>query len=153
MAGLSDTAGTLLHVPCSQQKKEALGEREIVLRVLLVEDHPRIAEELSGTLEELAQATVVGTAQAEDEACRWMDERTQACDVAVIDVFLERGTGLGVLEHIAKYERPPRRVVLTNYATPDMHHRCRELGAEAVFDKSTEIDELIEWLARARVRH
>jgi CheY-like chemotaxis protein len=60
---------------------------------------------------------------------------------------------LGVLEHIAKYERPPQRVILTNYATRDMHHRCRELGADAVFDKSTEIDELIEWLAGARVRH
>src|SRR6185369_17932260 len=106
----------------------------------------RIAEELSSALEELAQAKVVGTAQAEDEACRWMDERTQACDVAVIDVFLKRGTGLGVLEHIAKYEQPPRRVILTNYATPDMHHRCRELGADAVFDKSTEIEQLIDWL-------
>ena len=124
-----------------------------MLRILLVEDQAQLAEELSGALEELAQATVVGTAQAQDEACRWMDERTQACDVAVIDVFLKRGTGLGVLEHIAKYEQPPRRVVLTNYATPDMHHRCRELGADAVFDKSTEIDQLIDWLAAARVRH
>jgi len=34
-----------------------------------------------------------------------------------------------------------------------MHHRCRKLGADAVFDKSTEIDEFIEWLAGARVRH
>ena len=153
MPRLSDTVQTLPHVPCGHHKKEAFGEREIVLRILLVEDHARIAEELSSALEELAQAKVVGTAQAEDEACRWMDERTQACDVAVMDVFLKRGTGLGVLEHIAKYERPPQRVILSNYATPDMHHRCRELGADAVFDKSTEIDELIEWLARARVRH
>ena len=135
------------------QEEDAHGEREIVLRILLVEDHGRLAEELSSTLEELAQAKVVGTAQAQDEACRWMDERTQACDVALIDVFLKRGTGLGVLEHIAKYEQPPRRVVLTNYATPDMHHRCRELGADAVFDKSTEIEQLIDWLAGAQVRH
>ena len=124
-----------------------------MLRILLVEDHARLAEELSSTLEELAQVKVVGTAQAQDDACRWMDERTQACDVAVIDVFLKRGTGLGVLAHIARYEQPPQRVVLTNYATPDMYHRCRELGADAVFDKSTEIDQLVEWLGGARVRH
>jgi DNA-binding NarL/FixJ family response regulator len=153
LAALSDTARTVPNVPCPQHKKEAPGERETVLRILLVEDHAQLAEELSGTLEELAHAEVVGTAHSEDEACRWMDERTQACDVAVIDVFLQRGTGLGVLEHIAKYEQPPRRVILTNYATPDMHHRCRELGADAVFDKSTEIDQLIDWLAAARVRH
>jgi two-component system OmpR family response regulator len=152
-AGLSDTGETVQTVCCGQHKKEALGERENVLRILLVEDHDRIVEELSSTLEELAQAKVVGTAQAQDEACRWMDERTQACDVAVIDIFLKRGTGLGVLEHIGKYEQPPWRVILTNYATPDMHHRCRELGADAVFDKSTEIEQLIDWLAGAQVRH
>ena len=153
MAELSDRARAARTVPCSQQKKEAPGEREIVLRVLLVEDHAQLGEELSSTLEELAHVQVVGTVRAQDEACRWMDERTQACDVALIDVFLERGTGLGVLEHIAKYDQPPRRVVLTNYATPDMHYRCCELGADAVFDKSTEIEQLIDWLASARVRH
>ena len=150
---MSDSFWPLWAVTCIQTNKKAPGERDIVLRILLVEDHAQLAAELSGTLEELAQAKVVGTAQAEDEACRWMDERTQACDVALIDVFLKRGTGLGVLEHIATYEQPPQRVVVTNYATPDMHHRCRELGADAVFDKSTEIDQLINWLAAATLRH
>lgn len=41
----------------------------------------------------------------------------------------------------------PDRVVLTNYATREMRTRCLELGAEAVFDKSSEIDELVSWLA------
>ncbi|MBV9889939.1 MAG: response regulator transcription factor [Rhizobacter sp.] len=124
-----------------------------MLRILLVEDNARLIEELSSTLEELAQAKVVGTAKAEDEACLWMDMRTQACDVAIIDVFLKRGSGLGVLEHVASYERPPRRVVLTNYATPEMHRRCRDLGADAVFDKSTEIEQLVGWLCAAETRH
>jgi DNA-binding NarL/FixJ family response regulator len=124
-----------------------------VLRILLVEDNARLAEELSSTLEELAQAKVVVTARAQDEACLWMDLRTQACDVAIIDVFLRRGSGLAVLEHIAGYEKPPRRVVLTNYATPDLHRRCRELGADAVFDKSTEIEQLVGWLSAAERRH
>lgn len=124
-----------------------------MLRILLVEDHDRLADELKATLEELAQAEVVGRAQTEDEACGWMDKRTQACDVAIVDVFLKRGSGLGVLKHLSTYERPPRSVVLTNYATPDMHRRCRELGADAVFDKSTEIEQLLNWLAASQVRH
>jgi len=65
-----------------------------------------------------------------------MDGRTNGCDVA-IDIFLRKGSGLGILEHMARYERPPQRVVLTNYATLDMRSRCRALGADAVFDKST----------------
>ena len=122
------------------------------LRALIVEDHPVVLESLQGLLEELAAVEVVGTASAEAEACHWMDSRTQACDVAIVDVFLKRGSGLGVLQHIAGYERPPERVVLTNCATEAMKSRCRALGAAEVFDKSTEIEQLIEWLA-SRVRH
>jgi CheY-like chemotaxis protein len=40
---------------------------------------------------------------------------------------------------------PPQRVVLTNYSTRDMRARCKALGAEEVFDKSTEIEELVSW--------
>ena len=124
-----------------------------MLRILLVEDHPQLAEELRTTLEELVDARIVATAAAEAEACAWIYGRTNGCDVALIDIFLRQGNGLGVLEHMASYERPPQRVVLTNYATSDMRSRCRALGADAVFDKSTEVDELIDWLAMTNVRH
>jgi hypothetical protein len=36
-------------------------------------------------------------------------------------------------------------VVLSNYATADMRKRCAQLGADVVFDKSNEIDALIEY--------
>ena len=36
-------------------------------------------------------------------------------------------------------------VVLTNYATQDIRDRCAELGANAVFDKSNELDELLDF--------
>lgn len=123
------------------------------LRALIVEDSPLILENLQALLEEHGSVEVVGTATAQHDACAWMDERTQGCDVAIIDVFLKSGNGLGVLEHIAKYERPPQRVVLTNYATDDMRSRCRALGADAVFDKSTEIEDLVAWLAASHMRH
>ncbi|MDP3224506.1 MAG: hypothetical protein Q8M96_15340 [Rubrivivax sp.] len=38
-----------------------------------------------------------------------------------------------------------RRVVLSNYATEAMRVRCLELGADGVFDKSTEIDALLHY--------
>ena len=122
------------------------------LRALIVEDHPVVLESLQGLLEELGSVDVVGTASAEADACRWMDSRTQACDVAIVDIFLRGGSGLGVLEHMAGYERPPERVVITNYATQAMKQRCRQLGALEVFDKSTEIEQLVHWLV-SRVRH
>ncbi len=49
----------------------------------------------------------------------------------------------------------PRRhvVVLSNYATPDMRRRCLELGADRVFDKSNEIDALIQYCASLAAGH
>lgn len=36
-------------------------------------------------------------------------------------------------------------VVLTNYATKDIRRRCAELGSDAVFDKSNELDQLLDY--------
>ena len=41
-----------------------------------------------------------------------------------------------------------RLVVLSNYATADMRRKCVELGADAVFDKSNEIDALVAYCQR-----
>ena len=43
---------------------------------------------------------------------------------------------------------PVKRVVLSNYATRDMRERCKALGADRVFDKSHELEELIAYCAR-----
>ena len=122
------------------------------LRALLVKDNAVILENLQGLLEEMSAVEVVGTVGAEAEACHWLDSRTQACDIAIVDLFLEQGTGLGVLMHMAGYAHPPERIVLTNYATSAVRERCKALGAAEVFDKSTEIEKLVDWLA-SRVRH
>ena len=121
-------------------------------RTLIVEDNPLILENLSEMFEELGIAEIVGTATAQSDACSWTDRHTQACDVAIIDIFLSSGSGLGVLKHMATYDAPPERVVLTNYPTDDIRRHCAELGAAAIFDKSTELDELIAWL-ESRIRH
>ena len=44
-------------------------------------------------------------------------------------------------------ERSPgqKMVVLSNYATPDIRMRCAQLGVDAVFDKSNEIDALVDY--------
>ena len=58
------------------------------------------------------------------------------------------GIGLTLARHQAfqhHRESGQRVVVLSNYATPDMRTRCEQLGADAVFDKSNEIDALVEY--------
>ncbi|XAH24841.1 response regulator [Xylophilus sp. GW821-FHT01B05] len=115
------------------------------IRTFIVEDNATIRENLIGTLEELAHIRTVGVAVAEREGCGWLAAHAHQWDLAIVDLFLKQGSGLGVLA--ACKERLPhqRVVVLSNYATPDIRTRCAQLGADAVFDKSNEIDALLDY--------
>lgn len=113
------------------------------LLCFLVEDSLVIRQNLIATLEEMLGASVVGVAEDEATAVRWMQDSPQTCDLMIIDIFLRAGSGLGVLTAAARLRPAMRRVVLTNYATDDMRRRCLELGAERVFDKSAELEELL----------
>ena len=115
------------------------------LRALIVEDNPVILNNLTATLEELADLRVTNTAASEREALQELTAGASELDLVIIDIFLTSGSGLGVLKYARDLNMTAPRVVLTNYATPDMRRRCLELGAERVFDKSSELDELIEY--------
>ena len=118
------------------------------LKAFIVEDSPVIRENLIAALEELAPVKVVGTAEDEPAAVSWLGTGEHPCDLVIIDIFLKRGSGLGVLRAAADLRRPMSLVVLSNYATPDMRRKCLELGANRVFDKSNELDALILYCAR-----
>jgi len=119
------------------------------LKAFIVEDSPVIRENLTAALEELAPVQVVGTAEDEPAAVSWLTASdAQGCDLVIIDIFLKRGSGLGVLRAASDLKRPMSLVVLSNYATPDMRRKCLDLGADRVFDKSNEIDSLVLYCAR-----
>jgi DNA-binding NarL/FixJ family response regulator len=118
------------------------------IKAFIVEDSPVIRENLAAALEELAPVHVVGSAEDEPAAVSWLAAEGQECDLLIIDIFLKRGSGLGVLRAAGELHRPMSLVVLSNYATPDMRRKCMDLGADRVFDKSNEIDALLQYCAR-----
>jgi DNA-binding NarL/FixJ family response regulator len=118
------------------------------LETFIVEDSPVIRDNLIATLEELAPIKVVGTAEDEATALEWLGQAGSRIDLVIIDIFLKHGSGLGVLRQVTGLPRGAKLVVLTNYATPDMRQKCLELGADRVFDKSDEIDGLIQYCGR-----
>jgi DNA-binding NarL/FixJ family response regulator len=115
------------------------------LRTYIIEDNATIRENLIGTLEELACVRASGWAETENDAKGWLARQGDQWDLAIVDLFLKQGSGLGVLEACRGRAPGQRVVVLSNYATPEMRNRCTQLGADAVFDKSNEIDALIEY--------
>lgn len=119
-----------------------------IVNTYIVEDNPVILDNLRDTLEDLTEVQVVGTAADEGAAVNGMQDRTRRIDLMIIDVFLASGSGLAVLRAAQQLNVPARRVVLTNYATPDIRRRCAALGADRVFDKSSELEDLIDYCGR-----
>ena len=121
-----------------------------LLKTYIVEDSPVIRDSLIATLEELAPVKVVGTAQDEETAIAWLGDSGNHADLVIVDIFLKSGgSGLGVLRRAGALDLSAKLIVLTNYATADMRRTCLELGADEVFDKSAEIDALIEYCNKA----
>ena len=113
-----------------------------------------IRQNLISTLEEMLPLEVVASAEDEQEAVQWMRRGDADCDLMIIDIFLKAGTGLEVLRKARMLRPEAKLVVLSNYATADMRQRCLDLGADRIFDKSAEVDELLEYgerLAKARL--
>jgi len=84
-------------------------------------------------------------ASGEAEARRWLAGNSQ-WGLAIVDLFVKDGSGLGVLRAL-KGRRPEQRVVvLSNYATTDMRTQCLLLGADRIFDKSTELEAFLDYV-------
>lgn len=117
----------------------------MALRTYIVEDNATIRANLLATLEELAGIEPVGTAEAENEGKAWLVAHGDQWDLAIVDLFLKQGSGLGVLEACRGRKPHQKVIVLSNYATADIRKRCAQLGVDAVFDKSNEIEALIDY--------
>ena len=109
----------------------------------LVEDSPPARETLTVALAESADIVTVGFAESELEALEWL-RRHDLPDVVVLDLFLNAGTGLGVLARIRQLSLGLRVIVLTNSATSLLRRSCMLLGAEAVYDKADNLEDFLD---------
>lgn len=115
------------------------------VKTFIVEDSPVILDNLVAALHELTPVQVIGSSDNETSAVQWLLEPGNECDLIVVDLFLKSGSGLGVLSAATRAGVAGRRIVLSNYASRDIRQRCLALGAHRVFDKSSEVDELLAY--------
>ena len=118
------------------------------LKIYLIEDSTIVRDNLIELLRETLPVEVVGVANSETDLRQWLRDSRPGCDLVIVDIFLQDGSGLGVLTARQEFEAPGRWVVLSNHATPEMRRRCFDLGADAVFDKSNEIESLLLYCKR-----
>lgn len=115
------------------------------LAAILIEDSKTIRDNLIPALAELADVDVVAIAETEREAVAVLESLGSGWRLAVVDLFLREGTGLTVLRACQGRLAHQRVVVLTNYPTEEMRRRALELGADAIFDKSRELEMFFAW--------
>jgi len=116
------------------------------LPTFIVEDNAVVLQSLSEALEELGSVRVVGSANSASVANTWLLANPDAWHLVIIDLFLVGSSGTEVLDACRDRQGFQRAVVLSNYATVEIRRRCATLGADAVFDKSTEVEELMDYV-------
>lgn len=118
----------------------------MALRVFLVEDSAAQCAYLTQILTAEAKVVMVGVAATEPQAVSWLDRHPDQWDVALVDLFLGEGTGVGVIKH-CQNRRPNQSIlVMTNHARNDhLLHHCERLGVDAVYHKATELDSLVAY--------
>ena len=123
----------------------AFSSRAMTFNVFLVEDNLSLREGLLEMLEEVGDATVVGVAPTQVEATVWLSTHSDRWDMVIVDLFLSEGSGMEVVKACARRLVHQRVVVLTNYVEASAT-RALAQGADAVFDKTTQLEEFLAYV-------
>jgi len=117
----------------------------MVISAFLVEDKPDIRRTLVEAMEEIAPLRFVGHADSETGARQWLGAHKTDWDLAIVDLFLAEGSGFGVLKDCQRRTARQKVIVLTSHSQENLLARCRELGADEVFDKSHDVEKLVSF--------
>lgn len=115
------------------------------LSVFVVEDNADIHENLVGALEELTCVKVIGGSATEEDAMAWVSQYPRTWDMLIVDLFLKGGSGIRLVQRVQRARPEQKIIIFSNYVNASVRKRCAQLGVDAVFDKSTEIDALVDY--------
>jgi two-component system, OmpR family, response regulator len=112
------------------------GRIERVTRVLIVDDSPDVQAGLEGICFTLDGVEIAASTRGEMETTSWVLNNPDAWDIGVVDLALREGSGLNLVPRLRRENPVAVIIVFSEFATNEVSHRCKELGADAVFLKS-----------------
>lgn len=112
-----------------------------IYRVLIVEDHPVVVAGLTDALQDNDAFEVIGNVSSEAEAVRAAAELRP--DIAIVDMTLEKGTGLGAIKMLTEEHPGIRILVYTMHDEALYAERVMRAGAHGYVNKSATADELV----------
>ena len=110
------------------------------ITVLIVDDSAIIIDRLVTLLATIVTEHLVLTCKSYQEAIREINEKD--LHVAVLDINLQDGNGIGLLRYIKRYKPTTAVIMFTNQSTDFYRQLCLREGADFFIDKSTGFDAL-----------
>ena len=118
------------------------------MRVVLVEDDNTMQRELARAVSGFAGGEVVHACASAQPAIEWIERHPQGGDLAIVDMFLKQGHGFDVLRRCRKALPHQRAVMLSKYGRDNVARYAAAAGADRFFDKSFDLDELVDYCER-----
>jgi len=106
------------------------------MNVFIVEDSEIVRGYLQSMLSDIPGVELIGYAVDELGAIESINALHP--DAVILDLHLQSGTWIGVLEHVKKRHATIKSIVLTNYTDEFFANRCKNAGADCFFDKTNQ---------------
>lgn len=120
------------------------------MNLFIVENSNYLRERLTQLVSRRRDVQVIGHAGTARDAVEHIQRLKP--DVVLLDIRLDQGNGLDVLKQLNVRGHSPVFIVLTNYAYPQYRERFMSSGADYFYDKSTELELMLQTLDTLRYR-
>lgn len=114
------------------------------MNIFIVENSGLARESLQSVLSDMSDVKVIGHAVDEQDAIKRISALLP--DAVILDIQLQYGSGMGVLEHVKKHHARIKAIVFTHYIDELYVDHCKRAGADYFFDKSFQFPQLREVL-------
>ncbi|WP_348067849.1 response regulator [Polaromonas sp.] len=115
------------------------------LKVFVIEDDAVMRGLVLEALREIPEVDVLFYADNEVSATNWLSSNDSAWDLAVVDLHLKQGSGVGALNWCTTRRPDQHVVVLSGQLSEAVRRQCMALRADAVFDKATEMEDFLAY--------
>jgi len=112
------------------------------LRIAVIEDSPEFLASITSLLSEIPDIVFAGSAATAEGALELL--RRAEPDLVLLDVYLQRGTGMDVLKDLSFKRDHAVIAVMTNAPSSTLERCCLELGAKDFVDKA----DIVDWLPK-----
>lgn len=118
--------------------------------ILIVDDSVVVRAMLREMLARIDGAELVG--EFDTPASAIASIRSNPPDIVLLDIQLNKGSGLEVLRAVSAEQPRVKVLVFTNFAEDVYRRRCLEAGAYAFYDKKSDLPVLRQTLSGLAIR-